>query len=190
MENNKKYLIKIPKDTVILYSSEKKIITIIGSLKKKSLKLKLKLEINNKKSLIKITDVPFSSISNKNLKRIKSIQGTIHSKIKQSLIETSYTLYKKLKFVGVGYRAFEINNYKNRLIMFKLGYSHSIYFKNDSDLKIFCLKLTKLFVYGNSYQEVSKTASVIRKLKLPEPYKGKGILYENEKIQLKEGKKI
>ena len=50
--------------------------------------------------------------------------------------------------------------------------------------------LTKLSVYGHSYQQITSTASQIRLNKIPEPYKGKGILYENEKIKLKEGKKI
>lgn len=190
MDKNRKYQIKIPKDTVILYSEEKKIITVIGPLKIKSLKTKLKIDVLQQKSLVRITDTPFYSISNKNFKKIKSIQGTTYSTIKQVLIETSSTLYKKLKLIGVGYKAYEVHNYKNCLIMLKLGYSHLIYFKNCSDLKIFCLKFTKLFVYGNSYQDISKTASMIRQFKLPEPYKGKGILYENEKIKLKEGKKI
>jgi large subunit ribosomal protein L6 len=74
--------------------------------------------------------------------------------------------------------------------MFKLGYSHSLYFKIPEQLIIFCLKFTKLFIYGNSYQNVTQIASLIRSYKKPEPYKGKGILYETEKILLKEGKKI
>ena len=67
---------------------------------------------------------------------------------------------------------------------------HPIYFKIPLKTKIFSLKLTKLFLYGYSYQELTSTASKIRVNKAPEPYKGKGILYENEQITLKEGKKI
>lgn len=55
---------------------------------------------------------------------------------------------------------------------------------------MFCLKLTKLFVYGDSYQKITKTTALIQSYKQPDPYKGKGILYENEKIILKEGKKF
>ena len=50
--------------------------------------------------------------------------------------------------------------------------------------------MTKLFIYGNSYRNVTQTAALIRSYKKPEPYKGKGILYETEKIVLKEGKKV
>ena len=62
--------------------------------------------------------------------------------------------------------------------------------KTSKKIKIFCLKTTELFIYGNSYQNVTQTASLIRSYKKPEPYKGKGILYDTEKITLKEGKKI
>lgn len=76
------------------------------------------------------------------------------------------------------------------LLHFKLGYSHFIYFKIPKNLKIFCLKANKLFILGNSYLFVTQIAALIRSYKVPEPYKGKGILYTTEKIALKEGKKI
>ena len=50
--------------------------------------------------------------------------------------------------------------------------------------------MTKLFIYGDSYQNVMQTSSFFRSYKQPDSYKGKGILYNNEKIILKEGKKI
>ena len=119
-----------------------------------------------------------------------ALQGTALALIKQAVIETSYLLYTKLKFVGIGYRALPIDQLDDKLLSFKLGYSHSIFFKPTSDTNIFCLKRTKLFVWGNSYKDITKIASKIRSYKKPEPYKGKGILYENEKIKLKEGKKV
>jgi large subunit ribosomal protein L6 len=188
--SSNKYSIKIPNDSTILYSEKKKIITVIGPLTTKTLKLNLKLKVSNDKKLIIVTSNPFLEISNNQKKKIKALQGTTSALIKQSLIETSTVFYQKLKFVGVGYRAFDLQDFENKLLMFKLGYSHPIYFKIPKDLKIFCLKLTKLFVYGNSYQNVTKVSSIIQSYKMPEPYKGKGILYENEKIQLKEGKKV
>lgn len=184
-----KYIIQIPKDIIVLYSIKKKIITIIGATNKKSLKLDLKLKIEPKENTISVTPITFSDTSGISKKRVKALQGSAVSNIKQVLLETSSILYKKLKFVGVGYRAFEVENFKNQIFMFKLGYSHSIFFKKPLNTNIFCLKLTKLFIFGNSYQEISRTASVIRSFKSPEPYKGKGILYDNEKISLKEGKK-
>jgi len=57
-------------------------------------------------------------------------------------------------------------------------------------LEIFCLKTNKLFIVGYSYVFVTQIAALIRSFKIPEPYKGKGIVYTTEKIILKEGKKV
>ena len=162
----------------------------MGPLTKKSIKIKVQIKILETNKLIKISANPFTKIPNNLKKKISALQGTTTALIKQLIIETSYLTYEKLKFIGVGYRALEVENYKNELIFFKLGYSHPIYIKIPENLKIFCLKKTKLFLYGNSYQKIAQTASKIRSYKEPEPYKGKGILYETEEIILKEGKKI
>ena len=185
---NKKYLIKIPDNISIFYSNKKKIIIIKGLLTQKLLNLKVEIIISKSKKLIEITNTSFSKISNNEKKKLKALQGTTAALIKQAFIETNTKVYKKLQFIGVGYRAFLSEN--PEIMLFKLGYSHPIYFKIDNTLKIVCLKLTKLFIFGNSYQNITNNASIIRLKKLPEPYKGKGILYDNEKIVLKEGKKI
>jgi large subunit ribosomal protein L6 len=190
LKMQKKNTIKIPKDILIIYSSSKKIITLVGPIKTRSLKLKLKLNIINSLNLIEVTLNPFIKTSNNAKKQIKAIQGTTVALLKQVMIEASSLIYKKLKLVGVGYRAFDVDEFKNDLLMFKLGYSHPLYFKIPFNLNIVCLKFTKLYIYGNSYQTVTQTASLIRSYKTPEPYKGKGILYEGEKIVLKEGKKV
>ena len=57
-------------------------------------------------------------------------------------------------------------------------------------MEIFCLKTNKLFIVGYSYVFVTQIAALIRSFKIPEPYKGKGIVYTTEKIILKEGKKV
>lgn len=191
MENKKKkHLIKIPKNVTVLYCSKKKIITVIGPIARKSLKLKVKINLLRDKKIIDVSSKPFSKLSNNERKNILAIQGTTISLIKQLIKETSYVLYKKLKLVGVGYRAFDVENYESTLLSLRLGYSHPIYFKIPEKSQIFCLKRTKLFVFGNSYQNITQTASLLRSYKKPEPYKGKGILYETEKITLKEGKKV
>jgi len=191
MENiKKKYRIKIPNKTTVLYSNQKNILTIIGPLTKKSLKLKLKINILKKTQQIEVSSIPFSKISNNQKKKILSMQGTTTALIKQLILETSYIYYQKLKLVGIGYRIFDVENYPNKLLLIKLGYSHPIFFKIPSKLKFFCLKRTKLFIFGNGYQSITNTAAILRSYKKPEPYKGKGILYESEKIILKEGKKV
>jgi large subunit ribosomal protein L6 len=183
-------LIKIPKHTTIIYDSKKKFIVFIGPVRTKTLKLQLKLKIIKGLNLIGVTTDTFKKLSNNESKKIKALQGTTEALIKKYLIETTYTIYEKLKLVGVGYRVFPVSDFESKLLMFKLGYSHPLYYKIPEALQIISLKFTKLFIYGTSYQKVSQISSLIRSCKLPEPYKGKGILYDNEKIILKEGKKV
>jgi large subunit ribosomal protein L6 len=183
-------LIKIPKHITIIYDSEKKIIVFIGPVRTKTLKLQLKLKIIKNLNLIGVTTNTFEKLSNNGSKKIKALQGTTEALIKKYLIETNYTIYEKLKLVGVGYRVFSVNGFDSKLLMFKLGYSHPLYFKIPETLKTISFKSTKLFIYGTSYQTVSQISSLIRSCKPPEPYKGKGILYDSEKIILKEGKKV
>ena len=185
-----KYIVAVPDSIKVFYSKRKKIIIFKGPLCKKSLKLKVELLIPKTKQIIKISTTFISSASSNNSKKkAKIIQGTTTSLIKQLLIESSTIFYKKLKIVGVGYRAFDVDRFENKLLLFKLGYSHPLYFKTPQNLNTLCLKFTKLFIYGNSYSYITQIASSIRVKKMPEPYKGKGILYETENITLKEGKK-
>ena len=188
--NKKKYYIKIPKHISIIYSRKKKIITFLGPLNKKSLKLNIQLFIIKSKNIIQISPFSFFKISNNRKKKLKLEQGTTYALLQQLIIETSVSLHQKLKLVGIGYRAFVVDNFENKILLFKLGYSHCLYFKIPPKIKIFCLKTTKLFIFGNSYKNVTQAASLIRSYKKPDPYKGKGILYNNEKIKLKEGKKV
>jgi large subunit ribosomal protein L6 len=186
----KKYIIKVPNRTTILYDNKKNILVIVGPLTKKSINLKLKINILKNKNEIEITPVSIIKMSNNQKKKISALQGTTVALIKQVILETSYIYYTKLKIIGIGYRIVDAEDYINKLLFLKLGYSHPIYFKITGNLKIFCLKRTKLFIFGNSYTEITNTAATIRSYKKPEPYKGKGILYETEQIKLKEGKKV
>jgi large subunit ribosomal protein L6 len=187
---SKRYLIKIPKDISVLYCEKKKLLTFIGPLSRKSLQLKLKILILKPKNHIIITRLSFFGMSGNEKKKLKAVQKTTIALIKQIILEISFVFSKKLIFVGVGYKTFPIELFKNNILHFKLGYSHQIYFKISNTLNVFCFKATTIFISGNSYQEVSQVSSLIRSYKYPEPYKGKGILYENEKIAIKEGKKV
>ena len=186
----KKHIIKIPKKISVYYCDSKHVIIFANSFAQKALKLKTKIIIERKKRIIKITREPFSTISNNEKKQLKVIQGTQVSSLKQMLLDISLFFCKKLNLVGVGFRVSVLKVLNLSLLHFKLGYSHGIYLKIQKNLKIFCFKTNKLFVTGDSYLFVTQTAALIRSLKTPEPYKGKGIVYTTEKIILKEGKKI
>jgi len=85
----------------------------------------------------------------------------------------------------------KINNKNEKnIFLLKLGLSHPLYLSSNNNINLFCLKFTKLFIFGNSYNMLTQTVANIRLVKWPEPYKGKGILFINEKIKLKVGKKV
>lgn len=186
----KKQIIKIPNNIEVFWCEKKKIIIFKGPFEQKSLKIHNLITIRCINQQIEIINDILEKFPNHKKKKINSIQKTTTSILKQLLIETAAPIYQKIKLVGVGYRAFPVKNFESSLLLLKLGYSHPIYFKIPSKINIFCLKLTQLFIYGHSYQQISSTALKMRLNRIPEPYKGKGILYENEKITLKEGKKI
>lgn len=186
----KKHIIKIPKNVIVVYSRGEKKLYLVGPLGSRSLVLKLEINVVTSPRAIEITPNSFYSMSNYEKKKIRSVQGTTTAVIKHLLLEILSVVYQRLRLVGVGYKASKLENYGNNLLMFKLGYSHLLYFKIPYKLGVFSLKFTKLFIFGNSYQNVTQIASIIRSYKIPEPYKGKGILYVSEKISLKEGKKV
>ena len=186
----KKYTVKIPKNINVIYCDKKNIITFVGALQTKSLKLKVKVFLIPSLNLIAVTDIPAFGISTTDFKNAKKLQGTTVAKIKHALIETTYMLYNKLNLVGVGYRVFAHQSLENQIYL-KLGYSHLIYFRIPNSLNSYCHKFTKLFLFGNcSFEDLTQIVAQIRVCKLPEPYKGKGILYDQENIILKKGKKI
>jgi len=161
-----------------------------NSLGQKTLKLKTKIIVEEKNKIIKITREPFLNTSNNEKKKLKAVQGTQVILLKQMLLDISALFCTKLNMIGVGFRVSTLKVSQLTLLHFKLGYSHYIYFKVPKNLEIFCLKANKLFIIGDSYLFVSQVAAFVRSFKIPEPYKGKGILYATEKITLKEGKKV
>ena len=187
---SKKNIIKIPKSVSLYYCDAQRIIIFANSLGHKVLVLKTKIILENTKRIIKITRDPFSNVSNNERKKLKAIQGTQVSLIKQLLLDMSFLFCKKLNIIGVGFRVSVAKLSSFNLLHFKLGYSHYVYFKIPKNLEIFCLKANKLLIVGNSYTIVNQVAALIRSFKTPEPYKGKGIVYTTEKIILKEGKKV
>lgn len=186
----KKNSIKVYKNIKVVYCNEKNTVMFIGPFQIKLLKLKVKVFLLPLFNIIAVSEVPTFSVSAIDLKNIKKIQGTTVAKIKQVLIETLYILHYKLNLVGVGYKAFPYKQLNNQFY-FKLGFSHLIYFKVLNSFKTHCQKFTKLFLFGScSFNDLTQIASQIRAFKLLDPYKGKGILYDQEKIILKKAKKI
>lgn len=91
---------------------------------------------------------------------------------------------KTLDIIGVGYRA----ELKGRNLTLSLGYSHPVIFQAPPDVDLEVTGGTRITVRGIDKQLVGQVAAVIRSFKKPEPYKGKGIRYEDEQVRRKAGK--
>jgi large subunit ribosomal protein L6 len=120
-------------------------------------------------------------------KQVKAILGTFRSLLRNSVKGINTGHFKQLNLVGVGYRIEKLdeNNFN-----FKLGFSNDIHIKNNASTSINLLKPTIVQVKGPNKQVTFQQAAKLRDLRPPEPYKGKGILYKNEVILRKEGKKL
>jgi large subunit ribosomal protein L6 len=92
---------------------------------------------------------------------------------------------RKLEISGVGYRA----AVQGRNLQLSLGFSHDVSFPVPEGIQVQCPKPTEIVVSGIDKQKVGEVAAKIRKIRPPEPYKGKGVKYAAEKIFRKEGKK-
>ena len=92
---------------------------------------------------------------------------------------------KGLEAVGVGYR-FQVSGNK---ITINAGYSHPVVMEAPKELSVTSESNTEITIHGIDKQKVSEFAANVRKVREPEPYKGKGIRYKDEKVRRKEGKK-
>jgi large subunit ribosomal protein L6 len=163
----------------------------------------IKLEINNKLLSIKSNFGELNYEINKDFileltkknsikfypkekkKIINCTWGTKYSLLKNIINGLSKGYSKTLELIGIGFKT-KID--QNQLI-FKLGYSHEINYKIPYDVIIKCPKQNKIVIFGINKQRVNEVISKIQLLKKIDPYKGKGILLENTKLRLKEGKK-
>ena len=142
---------------------------------------------NEFNKLIKIEQVDNEIICSRDNDAIftKSIHGTTNSLIENMIIGVSQGYTKELEAVGVGYR-FAVAGNK---ITVTAGYSHPVIVEVPVGLSVESKVNTELTISGIDKQKVSEFAANVRKVREPEPYKGKGIRYKGEKVRRKEGKK-
>ncbi len=115
----------------------------------------------------------------------RSLHGLTRTLIANMVMGVTEGYEKKLEIVGVGYRVLSKGPTQ---LEFQLGYSHSITFNAPEGITFTVEGPTKLGVQGIDKQLVGETAANIRKLRKPEPYKGKGVRYAGEHIRRKVGK--
>lgn len=115
----------------------------------------------------------------------KSIHGTTNALIENMIIGVSKGYTVELETVGVGYR-FQVTG---KQINVSAGYSHPVVVDIPEGITVEAPSTTELKLSGIDKQKVTEFAANIRKIRKPEPYKGKGIRYKGEVIRRKEGKK-
>lgn len=115
----------------------------------------------------------------------KANHGTMNALITNMIEGVTEGFQKILEIVGVGYRF----NVQGKKLVINAGYSHPVEMEIPADLTVEAPSNTELNVKGIDKIKVGEFAANIRKVRMPEPYKGKGIRYKDEYIRRKEGKK-
>jgi large subunit ribosomal protein L6 len=115
----------------------------------------------------------------------RSLHGLTRTLISNMVIGVSQGFSKTLNIVGVGYKV----DLKGKALNLSLGYSHTVDYAPPEGIEFEVdSKKNVIVVRGASKQAVGQVSAEIRKLRPPEPYKGKGVMYSNEKIRRKAGK--
>jgi len=114
----------------------------------------------------------------------RSLHGLTRTLVANMVTGVSQGYRKELELVGVGYRAQK----QGEDLVLSLGYSHPIRVAPPTGVEVEVTDATHFAVTGINKEDVGQVAADIRKMRLPEPYKGKGVLYRGERVRRKAGK--
>ena len=135
--------------------------------------------------VVKFDNKVISVKSANNSKHARSMSGTTRTLVSNMVIGVNTGFEKKLSLVGVGYRA----QVEGDSLNMNLGFSHPVIHKIPTGIKAETPTQTEIVLKGIDKQRVGQVAAEIRAYRKPEPYKGKGVRYADERIILKEAKK-
>ena len=164
--------------TGVTVTVNENVVTVKGA--KGELSLTLKEGIN-----VKVEDTKLTVESTGKAKFDNAMHGTTNSLIKNMIKGVSEGCSKGLEIIGVGYR-FQVRGTE---LVVNAGYSHPVTLKIPQGLTIETVSNTEITVNGIDKELVGEFAAKVRKVRKPEPYKGKGIRYKDEFVRRKEGKK-
>ena len=114
-----------------------------------------------------------------------AMSGTMRALVANMVSGVSKGFEKKLNLVGVGFRA----QAQGTKLNLQVGFSHPVVKDMPEGIKVECPTQTEILIKGADRQVVGQVAAEVRAIRPPEPYKGKGIRYSDEKVSLKETKK-
>ena len=153
-------------------------VTVKGSNGTLSMELNSEVELSQEDNVLSVKPRSGSRFST-------AIAGTTRSLLANMVQGVSQGFEKKLQLVGVGYRA----QAQGKKLNLTLGFSHPIVFEVPDGVTIETPSQTEIVVKGADKQKVGQAAAEIRRYRPPEPYKGKGVRYADERVVMKEAKK-
>ena len=118
-------------------------------------------------------------------RQAKAMSGTVRALVANMVTGVSKGFERKLNLVGVGYRA----SVQGTAVKLQLGFSHDVLHDLPAGIKAECPTQTEIVIKGSNKQVVGQVAAEIRAYREPEPYKGKGVRYSDERVVIKETKK-
>jgi len=157
---------------------EGNVLTIKGPKGSLSLECHSEVEVVNDDSGLAVSPRSGSRFS-------RAMAGTTRSLISNMVVGVSAGFERKLQLVGVGYRA----KAQGQTINLTLGFSHPVSYEVPEGVTVEAPSQTEILIKGIDKQQVGQVAAEIRNFRPPEPYKGKGVRYSDERIVLKETKK-
>jgi large subunit ribosomal protein L6 len=167
--------VKLPKGVKVSFAND--VMTVEGPKGKLTQKYHPVISFENKGE-----EVIVNRVSDE--KQVKAFHGLYRNLLNNMVKGVSEGFSKTLVITGVGYRA----EVQGKMLVMNLGFSTDIFVGIPAGLNITAEGGTKVTVSGIDKQKVGELAAQIRKLRPPEPYKGKGIRYEDERIRRKVGK--
>jgi large subunit ribosomal protein L6 len=160
------------------FKQEGNVVTIKGSKGSLSLELNPEVELSQVEGGLKATPRSGSRFA-------VAVSGTTRALLANMVQGVTEGFERKLELVGVGYRA-QVQGSKLNMT---LGFSHPVIYEVPEGVSVETPSQTEVVVKGTDKQKVGQVAAEIRRFRPPEPYKGKGVRYANERVMIKEAKK-
>lgn len=154
------------------------VVTLKGSKGALSLELNSEVELTQEDKVLKVAPRSGSRFAT-------AVAGTMRALLANMAAGVSQGFERKLELVGVGYRA----QAQGSKLNLTLGFSHPVEYQVPEGISVETPSQTEIVVKGADKQQVGQVAAEIRGYRPPEPYKGKGVRYSDERVVLKEAKK-
>ncbi|OZI63132.1 50S ribosomal protein L6 [Bordetella genomosp. 11] len=135
--------------------------------------------------VVKLDEGKLTFVAANDSRHANAMSGTVRALVANMVTGVSKGFERKLNLVGVGYRA----QVQGDVVKLQLGFSHDIEHKLPKGISAKCPTPTEIILSGSNLQEVGEQAAKIRAYRKPEPYKGKGVRYADERVVIKETKK-